>query len=467
MASPVRSTTGDVELTFDATLDASGTIVTQAFDAGSDANRHLLAIITYDGASSHTLGDTSCAYNGVTMSPLGASFGSGQSRTRVFQLINPTSGSNDFTLDPSAGVGSEDVVITLMCKSNVDQTTAYENYVTATGTDSSNPYTSAVTITSSATDRLVVTGHAVRASSVTGGTATNFTERTDNVNANIGLVTGEAAGASSVATSVAWAGVFAIDYGAFGISLVGISPGPTITSEPSSAAVVLNNDTRTSATFVATAVGTGDIIGQWQKEGVNISNGGIYSITESPAGTFTCIVTPTDATFDGQTITCELTDDTGTRETVGAILTILNGPEVNPTSGSTTAGVHSTDLTSDDELLDAGECLLISGRIAASVVARTITNPMYPSVTPSLTATPSVTPSITPSVTRTPSITPSLTATPTVTPTRDASPTQTPSVTPSITPTITRTPSLTPSITPSRSPSRTPTPTPTPSTSRP
>jgi hypothetical protein len=71
-------------------------------------------------------------------------------------------------------------------------------------------------------------------------------------------------------------------------------------------------------------------------------------------------------------------------------------------------------------------------------------DPVYPTATPTPTATPSVTttPTATPSVTTTPTATPSVTTTPTATPSVTTTPTATPSVTttPTATPSVTSTP---------------------------
>jgi hypothetical protein len=225
MAAPVRSTSGDVQLSWDASFDSGGTAVTNAFNAGTDADRFLVVHVTWDGASGHTMPDTGVTYNAVSMTAMGATVTNGSSRTRAYGLIAPATGSNTLSVDPSTGAGTEDAVIAAYCYSNVNQTTAYENYNTANGSDASAPLTSDVTITSSVTDRLVWTGHGARGTSIASGAATGFTERVDNVVGNIGSVGGEAAGSASVVTSVEWTGPASITWGALGISMIGIGGG--------------------------------------------------------------------------------------------------------------------------------------------------------------------------------------------------------------------------------------------------
>lgn len=225
MADPVRSTSGDVQLSWDASFDSSGTAVTNAFDCGTDSNRFLVVTVVWDGASSHTMPDAGVTYNSVAMTAMGATVTNGSSRIRSYGLIAPATGSNTLSVDPSTGVGTEDAVITALCYSGVDQTTAYENYNTANGSDASAPLTSDVTITSSTTDRLVWVSHGGRGTSIASGTATGFTERSDNVVGNVGLVAGEIAGDTSIVTSVEWSGPASITWGAMGASLIGVGGG--------------------------------------------------------------------------------------------------------------------------------------------------------------------------------------------------------------------------------------------------
>lgn len=222
---PIPSATGTIRSTTDATFDAGGTAVTFSFDAGTDTDRFLKISISWDGASAHTIGDTSVTFNGVALTALGATTAQNNARKRTFGLIAPATGSHTVSVDPSTGLGSEDAIIEVECFSGVDQTTPYDGYTVANAADASNPYESPLTVPG-ATGDLVTVSHMVRAASVTGGTATGFTERLDNVASNIGAVSGDQASAASVVTSVAWAGVFSIDYIAHGFNLNAASTGP-------------------------------------------------------------------------------------------------------------------------------------------------------------------------------------------------------------------------------------------------
>lgn len=387
MAAPTRSATGDVQASFDASFDAGGTAVTNAFDAGTDQNRGLKVAVQWDGAAGHTLGDTAVTYNGVAMTPDGATVSNGQMRLRSYSLIAPATGSNTLSVDPSAGAGVEDAVISAWCYSGVDQTTMQENYNSANGSDASAPYTSDVTITSSATDRLVWVGHGARSTSIASGAATGFTERVDNVAGNIGSVGGEATGAASVVTSVAWTGPPAsITWAAVGVSLTGIATaGPVIDDQPTAQTAVLNNDSRTSATFTCSALD--DITdAAWDIEtGVGtgvyteIVDGGIYDVsfsTDPPITTL--VVTPTDTTLSGRRVRARLTDAGGETTSDAVVLTVLTGPLLDPTSGTTNgSGVLTTDLTSDDPLTANGEVLLITATLD-DVILRTTVRPATP-----------------------------------------------------------------------------------------
>src|SRR5690606_36292539 len=71
--------------------------------------------------------------------------------------------------------------------------------------------------------------HAAIGPGTASGTATGFTERTDNANGSgsgaLALVTGEQAGAASVVTSVAYAGAFGINWIAVGINWLAAAGG--------------------------------------------------------------------------------------------------------------------------------------------------------------------------------------------------------------------------------------------------
>lgn len=377
MSVPVRSTTGTIESSTDVTFNVAGDAQNITFDAGTDADRFLWVTISWDGAGAHTIGDSAVTYNGVAMTALGATLSGTNHRVRSYGLIAPATGSNTLSVDPSGGADIRNAVVSAHCLSNVDQTTAYENYNSALGTDASNPYTSAVTITSSATDRLVAVAHSVRATSVTGGTATGFTERTDNVNGVMGLVTGEQAGDTSVATSVSWAGVFSIDYIAIGISVIGIAAGPTIDTQPTAQTARLHGDPTTAATFtVAATTSGGALFYDWELE--TSVGGGVYAnLSDGSGATWTgqasasAVGTFTATTLTGRRVRCNVTDSNGTVTTNAVTLTVLNGPVLSASSGTTNgSGVSTLTITSDDPLTTNGEVYRVT-IVAGSVTKRT------------------------------------------------------------------------------------------------
>lgn len=375
---PVPSTTGTIRSSTDASFNAAGDAVTFSFDAGTDTDRFLLISVSWDGASAHTLGDTAVTFNGVALTPLGATTSQVNARKRTYGMAAPATGSHTVSVDPSTGLGTEDAIIEVECFSGVDQTTPYDGYTVANATDGSNPYESVLTVPS-ATGDLVTVSHMARAASVTGGTVTGFTERLDNVVGNIGAVSGDQAGAASVVTSVAWAGVFSIDYIAHGFNLNAAAPaGPTIDTQPTAQTSRLNGeDAGSGVSFVVEATASaGSLTYQWQEEDsvgagtyTNLANGGIYS----GVTTATLVVTPTTEDENGLRYRCNVTDSNDTTTTDAVALTTLTGPVLTVYSGTTNAsGVLTTTMTSDDALTTDGEVLCIEATVGSTIIRTTV-----------------------------------------------------------------------------------------------
>jgi hypothetical protein len=379
---PVPSTTGTIRQSTDIVFNTADDPVDITFDCGSDSDRLLIVSVTWDGASGHVLPDGNVLYNSVAMTAMGATISQGNARKRSYYLVAPSTGSNTLRVDPTSGAGDEDGVVEAYCYSGVNQDTPVDGYTSADGLDSSNPYESAVTITSAVGD-LGWFSHGGRSTGVTGGTVTGFTERLDNVSANIISVSGDETGAASIVTSVSHAGPAAsLNWIAHGININAVAAGPIIDDQPTAQTVVLNNDSRTAATFVCTAMDDiTDIL--WELEtsvggGVyaEITDGGIYDITDSfdpPIATL--VITPVNTALSGRRVRVTLTDAGGTTTSNAVALTVLNGPILSAYSGSTNAsGVATVNLTSDDALTTNGEVLRITFT-AAGVTKRVYVRP--------------------------------------------------------------------------------------------
>lgn len=178
----------------DASFDAGGTPVTFAFDAGTDADRVLIVTVGFRNNNGHSVADTGVTYNGVTLTPFGAAVILSNVYHKAFYLAGPASGSNTVSVDPSAGAGASDAIISVYCYSGVDQTTPQDGYTSGSGTDN----TAELTVTSEVGDTPVYFV-ICRATTPTAIAPTNYTERVDNpLNALI-AGGGEGTGAASVA----------------------------------------------------------------------------------------------------------------------------------------------------------------------------------------------------------------------------------------------------------------------------
>ncbi len=376
---PIPSSTGTIRSSTDESFNVAGDAVTVSFDAGSDTDRFLVAsLIWYNGVAVTVSAPT---YNGVTMTQFGAATSQGSGRKQSFYLVAPTTGTNNFVVDPSAGaVGAQPVIIELMCYSGVDQVTPFTDYVTNVGADASGQLDSTLTLTGSS-GGLLWTSHSVQAAGVTSGAPTNFTERLDNIidsgSSDIGSVAGEASDAASVASSVAWTGPFAINFMAHGARLAPVSVGPTIDTQPTAQTARLHGEPTTTATFTVAATTSGGALSyDWELE--TSVGGGVYTdlsdgsgATWSGQASASAVGTFTATTLSGRRVRCNVTDSNGTVTTNAVTLTVLNGPVLSASSGTTNgSGVSTLTITSDDPLTTNGEVYRVT-IVAGSVTKRT------------------------------------------------------------------------------------------------
>lgn len=238
----VRSTTGTVEQSTDVTIPDPGAAVTGTFDAGSDANRYLTLTVVFDGSNGHTVGDAAVTFNGDPMTPMAATTSQSNTRQRSFELVNPDSGSHDWSVTFGDGIAAGAAIVVVHCYSGVDQDTPSSDFTSANGADASAPLDSTVTVPSAAGDMVHVV-HGVRQNGIASGSATGFTERTDNVfdsgTIDVGAVSGNEPGAASVATTVTWSGPASINWIAHGwnINAGGAAASAALTGTITSATV--------------------------------------------------------------------------------------------------------------------------------------------------------------------------------------------------------------------------------------
>lgn len=251
-------------------------------------------------------------------------------------------GTQAIVVDPNAGVGDDAAVLDYSVYSGVDQTTPVSDFSDDQGADASGPPYDSLSSIANGTGKTAWVSHSIRGSGATGGTATGFTERSDNVNVvasgTIASVQGDAAGAAPLATSVAWAGVFAILYISHGFNLNDAATGPNPTSVAPSAGTV---DGGTAVTIT----GTGFDASGGSSEGVTFGGVAATSVVFVNATTITC-VTPAHA---AGAVSVVVTNGDGTNGTLASGYTYQVGPVItNPMGPTDSNGVVPTgELTSD------------------------------------------------------------------------------------------------------------------------
>lgn len=198
------STAASFDVTF---AVGAGNGVTAEFDAGTESDRLLIIHVLWNGSSAHALGDTSVTYDGIALTPFGATVNEQNSANRLYYLTAPASGTNTISVDPTDGAGGSVLaVISAYVYEGVDQSAPFDGYITSTGVDT----TAELTVTSASGDTPFfaagwrMTGH-------TAVTPSNYTERVDNVNSNMITGGGEGSGAASVDFTGTVTGGFAIN----------------------------------------------------------------------------------------------------------------------------------------------------------------------------------------------------------------------------------------------------------------
>lgn len=216
-----------------------GVVVTQQYDitfaVGTDnavtvaftvpaghQNRLLTAHVDWTGTSAHTL-PAAPTFDGVACTQFGPQIANNNKRQHSFYLKNPAEGEDlSFVVDPSAGAGgSVSATLTLVLHEDFPQALdPSSTYVTSVGQDTAAPLESVLAIPSQSGD-VVHTWHGgLFAATPSAATPTGFTQDAPfNANGTIASITGSAAGAASVSTSVAWTiGFGNLDYTAGGFS---------------------------------------------------------------------------------------------------------------------------------------------------------------------------------------------------------------------------------------------------------
>lgn len=195
------------------TFDAAGETETLAFDAGSGANRVLLVYVLWRDRANDITGITyptiSSGGTPVAMTSSGAKVSDpgGILAGRMFQMANPASGSNNLAVTMGASSGSTSTALIAARVGNGADTTGtpFDGYTTANGTDVVAAQVTSLTVSSQTDDRVVVFHGLSNINATRTSTPTNYTERQDAGDAGgFSIALGDAAGATSVATSSTW-----------------------------------------------------------------------------------------------------------------------------------------------------------------------------------------------------------------------------------------------------------------------
>lgn len=175
-------------------LPTDGAAQTGSVDAGAAATNTLaICRLTWRDVGNHTMPDGGVSYGGNVMEEFAATTSGTACRARLYRLVNPPSGSNTLSVDPSTGSAAADFTADLYIYKDVDQSTPTENYVTNVGTDT----TGELTITSTVGDLLFYT-LGMRGSSPTGIAATQgYSEQLEQIQGQVMSAGGDGAGAAS------------------------------------------------------------------------------------------------------------------------------------------------------------------------------------------------------------------------------------------------------------------------------
>lgn len=187
----------------DTELTSDGSPIDFVRDIGTGSNLFLTVTISWGENNVHTI--EGVTWDGVALTAFGAQTTQNNNRRHSFYLVAPATGSRTLSVNPSTGGAASDAIVELRVHQDVDQDTPFDGYATNVGTDGSAPFDSTLTIVSEAGD-LVCVSHAVVASggNPTGAAATNYTEKLDNALNTLGVQSGDADGAASVATTATW-----------------------------------------------------------------------------------------------------------------------------------------------------------------------------------------------------------------------------------------------------------------------
>lgn len=329
-------------VTFDAAANgqtAFGTTLTYSHTVSGTDRALFVAVVVGGGVAI-----SGVTYNGVAMTAVET----GSTTYRLFALAAPATGANDVVVTAA----SAEVIVAVSASYNgVDQVTPYDG-VQASATGDGSP---SVTVTS-ATDNLVVGmsgyGDSVGQSVQTAGAAQTSRGSLEE-NGNY-LILSDEPGAASTTHSYTRNGAFYYSQRIVAVNVIAAAvAGPTIDTQPVADVGLINGDpARRTTVYTATASGTNVQAPTWREDATPISDGGIYDIVTTGAGTGTCTstltITRTVKTGTPFDIAANFVDDNGNTDTDTVTDTWYTGPVLSKTSGTTNgSGVDTVDIVSD------------------------------------------------------------------------------------------------------------------------
>jgi len=150
--------------------------------------------------------------------------------------------------------------------------------------------------------------------------------------------------------------------------------GPTITVQPANDVGIISNGQ--STVYTATATGTNVQAPTWSEDGTPISDGGIYDIVTTGAGTSSCsstlTITRTVKTGTPFDIKANFADDNGDTDTNTVTDTWWTGPSVTTFPATDGDGESTATLTSD-YVTGVGEAIEVRIPLSDGDVAVTVT----------------------------------------------------------------------------------------------
>jgi hypothetical protein len=287
-----------------------------------------------------------------------------------------------YDIPDAKGTGSYNVVVTLSASTSAYAMFVWQTVNSATGAvEDFDTATAAATTTVADTVTSTAGALILAAAGASAGTRTytwtgDVTERTELAVSNYtpSCADGvQGSGGSKTATATIAGGTANLAIVAVSIAEA-VPAGTTITVQPANDVGIISNGQ--STVYTATATGTNVDAPTWSEDGTPISDGGIYDIVTTGAGTSSCTstltITRTVKTGTPFDIVANFEDDNGDTDTNTVTDTWWTGPVVT-TFPATDGDGESTATLTCDYVTGVGEAIEVRIPLSDGDVAVTVT----------------------------------------------------------------------------------------------